>query len=64
MRRRVKQVPLAIHKVTPTSLFTESDFSGWTFNREDGKEKNDGSYENEITNQHGRSSAKRQVESS
>ncbi|KAF5443703.1 hypothetical protein F2P56_036238 [Juglans regia] len=64
MRRRVKQVPLAFHKVTPTSLFTESDFSGWTFNREDGKEKNDGSDENEITNEHGRRSAKRQVESS
>ncbi|XP_057531817.1 protein NUCLEOLAR COMPLEX ASSOCIATED 4 isoform X2 [Amaranthus tricolor] len=32
MRRRVKQVPLAFYKTTPTSLFSESDFPGWTFN--------------------------------
>lgn len=31
MRRRVKQVPLAFYKATPTSLFSESDFPGWTF---------------------------------
>ncbi|KNA04467.1 hypothetical protein SOVF_199430 [Spinacia oleracea] len=34
MRRRVKQVPLAFYKTTPTSLFSESDFPGWTFNCE------------------------------
>ncbi|XP_031112383.1 nucleolar complex protein 4 homolog [Ipomoea triloba] len=31
IRRRVKQVPLAFYKVAPTSLFSESDFPGWTF---------------------------------
>ncbi|KAM7482815.1 hypothetical protein LguiB_007398 [Lonicera macranthoides] len=31
MRRRVKQVPLAFYNTTPTSLFSESDFAGWTF---------------------------------
>lgn len=48
IRRRVKQVPLAFYKVTPASLFTDSDFPGWTFKYDDGKEKNDGS---EIKNQ-------------
>ncbi|GAB2219286.1 hypothetical protein Droror1_Dr00006921 [Drosera rotundifolia] len=33
MRRRVKQVPVAFHKVIPTSLFSESDFPGWSFKR-------------------------------
>ncbi|PWA83403.1 nucleolar complex protein [Artemisia annua] len=31
IRRRVKQVPLAFYKAIPTSLFSENDFSGWTF---------------------------------
>ena len=31
IRRRVKQVPLAFYKATPTSLFSESDFPGWSF---------------------------------
>lgn len=31
IRRRIKQVPLAFYKVTPTSLFWESDFAGWAF---------------------------------
>nr|GMD68821.1 nucleolar complex protein 4 homolog [Ipomoea batatas] len=31
IRRRVKQVPLAFYKLAPTSLFSESDFPGWTF---------------------------------
>ncbi|KAJ3671571.1 hypothetical protein LUZ60_007650 [Juncus effusus] len=31
IRRRIKQVPLAFYRVTPTSLFSESDFPGWTF---------------------------------
>ncbi|TYJ00213.1 hypothetical protein E1A91_A13G071500v1 [Gossypium mustelinum] len=38
IRRRVKQVPLAFYKATPTSLFPESEFCGWTF-------KYEGSYE-------------------
>ncbi|VFQ95872.1 unnamed protein product [Cuscuta campestris] len=32
IRRRVKQVPLAFYREPPTSLFSESDFPGWTFN--------------------------------
>lgn len=31
VRRRIKQVPLAFFKATPTSLFWDSDFAGWTF---------------------------------
>ncbi|KAA3452195.1 nucleolar complex protein 4-like protein [Gossypium australe] len=31
IRRRVKQVPLAFYKATPTSLFPEFEFCGWTF---------------------------------
>ncbi|KAL6514484.1 hypothetical protein OROGR_020063 [Orobanche gracilis] len=31
IRRRVKQVPLAFYKATPTHLFSEMDFPGWTF---------------------------------
>lgn len=34
MRRRVKQVPLAFYKATPSSLFSECDFPGWTFKHE------------------------------
>lgn len=66
IRRRVKQVPVAFYKVTPTSLFSESDFAGWTFKNDKSTEKNDGNEENEITNisdEHNHSSAKR-VESS
>ncbi|KAG8364459.1 hypothetical protein BUALT_Bualt19G0131000 [Buddleja alternifolia] len=35
IRRRVKQVPLAFYKATPTYLFSESDFPGWTFKLKD-----------------------------
>ncbi|KAJ9538093.1 hypothetical protein OSB04_030826 [Centaurea solstitialis] len=31
IRRRVKQVPLAFYKAVPASLFSESDFAGWSF---------------------------------
>ncbi|MED6209343.1 hypothetical protein PIB30_053703 [Stylosanthes scabra] len=31
MSRRVKQVPLAFHKSTPSTLFSDADFAGWTF---------------------------------
>ncbi|KAF3434879.1 hypothetical protein FNV43_RR21966 [Rhamnella rubrinervis] len=47
IRRRVKQVPLAFYKATPTSLFSESEFAGWTFKFEAGKRKNGGADENE-----------------
>lgn len=43
IRRRVKQVPLAFYKATPTSLFSESEFSGWTFNFKYEKSKENGS---------------------
>ncbi|XP_047181322.1 protein NUCLEOLAR COMPLEX ASSOCIATED 4 [Vigna umbellata] len=33
--RRVKQVPLAFYKATPSSLFSETDFAGWTFKSEE-----------------------------
>ncbi|PIN15707.1 putative nucleolar protein involved in ribosome biogenesis [Handroanthus impetiginosus] len=35
IRRRVKQVPLAFYKATPTYLFSETDFPGWTFKLKD-----------------------------
>ncbi|KAL7601294.1 protein NUCLEOLAR COMPLEX ASSOCIATED 4 [Lactuca sativa] len=35
IRRRVKQVPLAFNKTTPTSLFSETDFAGWIFQSSD-----------------------------
>lgn len=38
MSRRVKQVPLAFYKATPTSLFSELDFVGWTFKYEQNEE--------------------------
>ncbi|XP_010266227.1 PREDICTED: nucleolar complex protein 4 homolog isoform X2 [Nelumbo nucifera] len=37
--RRVKQVPLAFYKATPTSLFSESEFAGWTFKDSEKREK-------------------------
>ncbi|XP_021278974.1 nucleolar complex protein 4 homolog [Herrania umbratica] len=42
IRRRVKQVPLAFYKATPTSLFSESEFSGWTFKYGASKENDTG----------------------
>lgn len=32
--QRVKQVPPAFYKTTPTSLFSETDFAGWVFNHD------------------------------
>ncbi|KAI4328608.1 hypothetical protein L6164_020946 [Bauhinia variegata] len=40
MRRRVKQVPLAFYKATPSSLFSDTDFAGWTFQYEDNQQIN------------------------
>ncbi|KAK3143879.1 hypothetical protein QOZ80_4AG0306150 [Eleusine coracana subsp. coracana] len=31
VRRRIKQVPLAFYRTTPSSLFQGSEFPGWTF---------------------------------
>ncbi|PNX57560.1 nucleolar complex protein 4, partial [Trifolium pratense] len=39
--RRVKQVPLAFYKTTPSSLFSENDFAGWTFKCEETSEINE-----------------------
>ncbi|XP_022744037.1 nucleolar complex protein 4 homolog B-like [Durio zibethinus] len=41
IRRRVKQVPLAFYRATPTSLFSESEFAGWTFKYEEESKEND-----------------------
>ncbi|XP_059647363.1 protein NUCLEOLAR COMPLEX ASSOCIATED 4 [Cornus florida] len=66
--RRVKQVPLAFYKATPTSLFSESDFAGWTFKCQDNEEPVNRSEDDRIidlSEVHGHDSAKRQrVESS
>ena len=61
IRRRVKQVPVAFHKVAPTSLFSESDFAGWTFKYDESKEKNETT---NTSDDHDHSSAKLRVESS
>lgn len=52
IRRRVKQVPVAFYKAIPTSLFSESDFSGWTFKEEEGERKGKKS-ENGVSNSSG-----------
>ncbi|KAH9654712.1 protein NUCLEOLAR COMPLEX ASSOCIATED 4 [Citrus sinensis] len=45
IRRRVKQVPLAFYKTTPTSLFSDSDFAGWTFICDKTEENSNGNKE-------------------
>ncbi|OIS98166.1 PREDICTED: nucleolar complex protein 4 homolog [Nicotiana attenuata] len=62
IRRRVKQVPLAFYTATPTNLFSESDFPGWTFKLKD--EDNTAVLDN-TSKENGHISAKRsRVESS
>ncbi|KAI5434527.1 protein NUCLEOLAR COMPLEX ASSOCIATED 4 [Lathyrus oleraceus] len=60
--RRVKQVPLAFYKTTPSSLFSENDFTGWAFQSEETSQMIDVNNENAAKNlldpEH--SSAKRQ----
>ncbi|WOL09770.1 hypothetical protein Cni_G18523 [Canna indica] len=34
IRRRIKQVPLAFYRVTPSSLFGDAEFPGWTFDNQ------------------------------
>ncbi|KAL1308189.1 hypothetical protein AAHE18_17G088100 [Arachis hypogaea] len=46
MSRRVKQVPLAFYKSTPSTLFSDADFAGWTFDFKDTSEIMHGSDEN------------------
>ncbi|KAI9181081.1 hypothetical protein LWI28_011249 [Acer negundo] len=63
IRRRVKQVPLAFYKTTPTSLFSEADFAGWTFESEEIKENNtekDGKRTSNMSEENVDISAKRQ----
>ncbi|KAL3730991.1 hypothetical protein ACJRO7_027937 [Eucalyptus globulus] len=62
MRRRVKQVPLAFYKATPSSLFSESDFPGWTFHYENGEkmDSNDDDITTNMTEDHADKSLKRQ----
>ncbi|KAG5526914.1 hypothetical protein RHGRI_032986 [Rhododendron griersonianum] len=61
IRRRVKQVPLAFYKATPTSLFSESDFPGWIFNYEQIDNSVNGSNINvDIAEDHDHALAKRQ----
>ncbi|XP_077219879.1 CCAAT-binding factor isoform X2 [Tasmannia lanceolata] len=66
--RRIKQVPLAFYNATPTSLFIESDFPGWTFGFGRGDEQETSNGENGEVNKYGEEdnhSAKRQrIESS
>ena len=50
IRRRVKQVPLAFYKATPTSLFSEFEFCGWTFKYEESKENDTGNKKQSIEN--------------
>ncbi|CAA7391227.1 unnamed protein product [Spirodela intermedia] len=34
IKKRIKQVPVAFYKATPASLFSASDFAGWSFGEE------------------------------
>ncbi|KAL6963581.1 Maturation and nuclear export of 40S ribosomal subunits interacting protein [Sarracenia purpurea var. burkii] len=62
IRRRVKQVPLAYYKATPTSLFSESDFPGWTFeyNQNDELMTTNDNANVDVYEDHDHGSAKRQ----
>ncbi|XP_024035106.1 uncharacterized protein C1604.06c isoform X3 [Citrus clementina] len=63
IRRRVKQVPLAFYKTTPTSLFSDSDFAGWTFICDKTEENSNGNKEKNfacLSEENGHISAKRQ----
>ncbi|KAK9129210.1 hypothetical protein Sjap_009697 [Stephania japonica] len=46
--RRVKQVPLAFYRTTPTCLFSESDFPGWTFKFGEAGKVENGNKENSV----------------
>lgn len=63
IRRRVKQVPLAFYGTTPTSLFSDSDFAGWTFICDKTEENSTGKKEKnfaDMSEENGHISAKRQ----
>lgn len=61
IRRRVKQVPLAFYKSTPSSLFSELDFPGWTFKFKDAESipMNDNDQAIDIAEDHSDKSTKR-----
>ncbi|XP_015089168.1 nucleolar complex protein 4 homolog [Solanum pennellii] len=59
IRRRVKQVPLAFYTATPTMLFPESDFLGWTFKM---KDKDSTTVLDKTSKENGHISAKRSRE--
>ncbi|KAF9586931.1 hypothetical protein IFM89_039803 [Coptis chinensis] len=44
--RRIKQVPLAFYKASPASLFSESDFPGWSFKLDDSENEESGNGNN------------------
>ncbi|EHA8591989.1 putative nucleolar complex protein 4 [Cocos nucifera] len=50
VRRRIKQVPLAFYKTTPTSLFWDSDFAGWTFGDQHNEKLEGETKENGVSN--------------
>ncbi|XP_028102400.1 nucleolar complex protein 4 homolog isoform X3 [Camellia sinensis] len=57
------EVPLAFYKATPSSLFSESDFVGWTFKYKENDELFTSGVDNkniDISEDHGHGSAKRQ----
>ncbi|KZV37889.1 nucleolar complex protein 4B-like [Dorcoceras hygrometricum] len=59
IRRRVKQVPLAFYKSTPTSLFSDFDFPGWTFKFKDAELMNENDQAIGTSEVHSDKSAKR-----
>ncbi|KAK9164901.1 hypothetical protein Scep_000092 [Stephania cephalantha] len=62
--RRVKQVPLAFYRKTPTCLFSESDFPGWTFKFGEAEKLDNGNKESPVaaaaSTEDGEKSSKRQ----
>lgn len=43
LKKKMKRVPLAFYQAIPTSLFSESDFPGWSFNHEHSEKNIEGS---------------------
>ncbi|KAG6522417.1 hypothetical protein ZIOFF_019557 [Zingiber officinale] len=48
IRRRIKQVPLAFYQVIPPSLFSDSDFPGWTFGIQNNEKQETKAAPNEV----------------
>ncbi|CAL9124670.1 unnamed protein product [Musa textilis] len=49
VRRRIKQVPVALYKVIPSSLFDNSEFPGWTFGNQQNDKQELNARQNEVT---------------